>query len=400
MSWPRTPRFSLSVTALMTTLLLLLPLAAAQAVAQGAPGGAPPPAPVGFVAVEITDHQITARLPGRVKASTVAEVRPQVSGIIREQLFEEGRVINAGDPIFKIEDDSYRAAVAAARAAVTQAKASYELAITEEKRAQELFGNNAGSAQKRDAAVANRQSAEAGLQAAEARLMSAEIDLERTTIRAPISGVIGLSQATIGALVAAQQPTTLATIRQLDPVHVDVTQSAVDLLRYTSTPDGREMQSTGEAEMTLSDGTVYNVKGRLAAAEPQVEPTTGMVTLRMTYPNPDHTLLPGMYVEVHLPQAIVRGSALVPQNAVLRDRSGATSVWVIENGTVAVRPVKVAGTAGNKWVIQEGLKAGDQVITSGFQKTGPGAAVTPVPEGAAAAAPAPAGEAPAETKGD
>ncbi|MFC3311457.1 efflux RND transporter periplasmic adaptor subunit [Falsigemmobacter intermedius] len=397
MSWPRTPRFSLSVTALMTTLLLLLPLAAAQAVAQGAPGGAPPPAPVGFVPVEITDHQITARLPGRVKASTVAEVRPQVSGIIREQLFEEGRVINAGDPLFKIEDDSYRAAVAAARAAVTQAKASYELSITEEKRALELFGNNAGSAQRRDAAVASRQSAEAGLQAAEARLMSAEIDLERTTIRAPISGVVGLSQATIGALVAAQQPAPLATIRQLDPVHVDVTQSAVDLLRYTSTPEGREMQNTGEAEMTLSDGTSYSVKGRLSAAEPQVEPTTGMITLRMTYPNPDHVLLPGMYVEVHLPQAIVRGSALVPQNAVLRDRSGATSVWVIENGAVAVRPVKVAGTAGNEWVIQEGLKAGDQVITSGFQKTGPGAPVTPVPEGGAAA---PAADAPAETKGD
>ncbi|MFC0280856.1 efflux RND transporter periplasmic adaptor subunit [Falsigemmobacter intermedius] len=381
----------------MTTLLLLLPLAAAQAVAQGAPGGAPPPAPVGFVPVEITDHQITARLPGRVKASTVAEVRPQVSGIIREQLFEEGRVINAGDPLFKIEDDSYRAAVAAARAAVTQAKASYELSITEEKRALELFGNNAGSAQRRDAAVASRQSAEAGLQAAEARLMSAEIDLERTTIRAPISGVVGLSQATIGALVAAQQPAPLATIRQLDPVHVDVTQSAVDLLRYTSTPEGREMQNTGEAEMTLSDGTSYSVKGRLSAAEPQVEPTTGMITLRMTYPNPDHVLLPGMYVEVHLPQAIVRGSALVPQNAVLRDRSGATSVWVIENGAVAVRPVKVAGTAGNEWVIQEGLKAGDQVITSGFQKTGPGAPVTPVPEGGAAA---PAADAPAETKGD
>lgn len=387
MSWPRT--FHL-FTALLALLVLIAPLNANRAVAQGAPpGGAPPPAPVGVVAAHKADQTITAKLPGRVRASTIAEVRPQVSGIIREQLFEEGTVIEAGQPLFKIEDDSYRAAVAAARATVAQAKASYELSITDERRALELFGNNAGSGQRRDTAVATRQAAEAAVQAAEARLMSAEIDLDRTTIRAPIGGVIGLSQATIGALIAAQQPAPLATIRQLDPVHVDVTQSAVDMLRHNATAEAREILSLGEAEMSLADGSVFPIKGKLAAAEPQVEPTTGMITLRMTYPNPKHILLPGMYVEVNLPQAIVRDAILVPQSAVMRDRTGAALTWVVDNGVITVRPVDLAGTSGNQWIVTKGLNEGDQVVVSGFQKTGPGAPVTPVPANAPAPAAAP-----------
>lgn len=351
-------------------LVLALPLQAQQA--QG-------PSRVSVVTAETRDFPLTVRLPGRIKASTVAEVRPQVSGIIRERLFDEGAAVEQGQPLYKIEDDSYRAAVAAAKAAVAQARANRDLAVTEEKRAIELFGSNATSAQKRNSAVATREAADAAVQAAEAQQMSTEIDLDRTTVRAAIAGVIGLSQTTTGALVAAQQTTALATIRALDPVYVDVTQSATDILRLTSTPEGREMRATGEARLILADGSEFAQKGRLEAAEPQVEPTTGMITLRMTFPNPDHILLPGMYVEVDLPQAIARNAVALPQNAVMRDRVGNAYVWVVDEGKVAQRPIQVASSSGNQWIVTDGVKAGDQVITSGFQKTAVGAPVEIVP---------------------
>lgn len=373
----------------LAALLLTGPLAqSAFAQQQGGQG----PAPVDAVTVTTADHVLTARLPGRVKASTVAEVRPQVSGIIRERLFNEGALVAQGDPIYKIEDESYRAAVAAAKAAVAQAEANYSLSVTDEKRAIELYSSKAGSEQRRDAAIAGRQGAEAGLQAAKAQLMSAEIDLDRTTIRAPIAGVIGLSQTTTGALVAAQQPGALATIRNLDTVYVDVTQSFVDILKWGK---GQSIKDLGEADLLLADGTVFGVRGKLQAAEPQVEPTTGMVTLRMTFPNPDHTLLPGMYVEVDLPQAVAKDAVLLPQSAVMRDRGGNPLVWVVEGGMVAVRPIEIATSSGNQWVVSSGLKSGDQVITAGFQKTGPGAPVAVVP----AAAGAPGAGAPAAAKG-
>jgi membrane fusion protein (multidrug efflux system) len=341
--------------------------------------GAQGPAPVTTVIAHAKDVALTARLPGRIKASTEAEVRPQVSGILRGRLFEEGAPVTQGQPLYKIEDDSYQAAVAAAKAAVAQAKATRDLAVLEEKRALELFASNAGSAQNRDSAVATRAAADAEVQAAEAELQSATIELDRTTIRAPIAGVIGLTQATTGALVAAQQTTPLTTIRALDPVYVDVTQSATDILRLTSTPEGRAMRATGEAGLILADGSAYPGKGRLEAAEPRVEPTTGMVTLRMSFPNRDHTLLPGMYVEVDLPQAMARGAFALPQNVVMREPSGGAYVWVVEEGKVAQKPVTIASASGSDWIVTSGLSEGDQVISSGFQKTGPGAPVTVVP---------------------
>ncbi|MDQ2066008.1 efflux RND transporter periplasmic adaptor subunit [Xinfangfangia sp. CPCC 101601] len=348
-----------------------------------APGGEAPPTPVTVIEAQVQDHVLTTRLPGRVKVALVAEVRPQVSGLLRNRLFEEGSTVEAGQPLYEIEDDSYRAAVAAASAAVAQAKASFELAKTEERRALELFENNAGSAQKRDSAIANRQAAEAAFMAAEAQLLAAEINLDRTVIRAPIAGVIGLSDVSVGALLSAQQPAALATIRDLNNVHVDVTQSAVDILRWNATLDQLDVRTSGEATLILADGSTYPVKGKLAAAEPKVEPTTGMVTLRMAYPNPDHILLPGMYVEVDLPQALANDAVAVPQNAVMRDRSGGTFVWVVDAGAVAVRPVEVVTSEGNLWILSSGLKEGDQVITSGFQKIGPGAPVAVVPAAAA-----------------
>ncbi len=264
---------------------------------------------------ESTDYISTARLPGRIKASTISEVRPQASGIIRARLFEEGSRVESGQPLYKIEDETYAAQVSAARAGVAQAKANFDLAVREAARAEDLFSTNTGSGQRRDSAIAAR---DAALQLAQAQLQTAEIDLERTTIRAPISGVIGLSQATPGSLVAAQQPSALTTIRTLDPVYVDVTQSANDLLNWQSAGGGQASLPAAQATMILPNNTIYPTKGELRAAEPMVEPTTGMVTLRIGFPNPDHLLLPGLYVEVELPQAEEKGVFMVPQSAVMR----------------------------------------------------------------------------------
>jgi len=372
-----------SVTAILFALAVgVIPLAAASQ-------GMPPPS-VTVQPAKVGEYTLTTRLPGRVKASTVAEVRPQVSGIISERLFEEGTWVEAGQPLYKIEDDIYAAAVAAARAAVAQAQASYDLALLDATRAEELFATTSGSAANRDKAVAARDAAEAGLQAAKAQLTAAEIDLDRTTIRAPVSGVIGLSETNTGSLVGAQQAAALATIRTLDPVYVDVTQSANDLLRWTTPGKLRDFLKAAEATLILPNGSVFDHRGQLKAAEPQVEPTTGMITLRISFANPDYTLLPGLYVEVELPQATEENAILVPQSALFRDVHGGANVWIVEAGKIAVRPVSVLGASGSNWVVTSGLNDGDQIVTSGFQKAGPGAEVQIAPpEGAPAAGSAP-----------
>ncbi|MDP3340409.1 efflux RND transporter periplasmic adaptor subunit [Frigidibacter sp.] len=352
---------------------------------------APPPPSVTVTPAVVGEYTLTTRLPGRIKASTVAEVRPQVSGIISEELFEEGRWVEEGQPLYKIEDAVYAATVAAAKASVAQAQANYDLAVLDANRAEELLTTNAGSAASRDKAVATRDAAAASLQAAEAQLTSAEIDLDRATVRAPVSGVIGLSQTDTGSLVGAQQTAALATIRTLDPVYVDVTQSVSDLMRWTTPGKMRDILQEAEATLILPDGSTFAQKGQLRAAEPQVEPTTGMVTLRISFANPDFALLPGLYVEVVMPQATEKNAILVSQSAVMRDARGGANVWVVEDGKVAVRPVTVLGASGSDWVVTSGLKDGDQIVTSGFQKAAPGAAVAIAPaEGAPAAGGAPA----------
>lgn len=334
--------------------------------------------PVPTVAVmtaESMDFTATIRLPGRVKASTIAEVRPQVSGILQTRLFEEGASVEAGTPLYEIESATYRAAVAAAKAAVAQAQASHDLAVLDADRAKQLFSSQSGSAANRDKAVAAQSTAEAALQMAKAQLSSAEIDLNRTTVRAPVAGVIGLSQTTTGALVSAQQATALTTIRTLDPIYVDVTLSANDLLNWNVSPEQREAIKHVSATMILPNRQIFGAKGEIKAAEPQVEPTTGMITLRVSFPNPDHKLLPGLYVEVELPQSVTRNAVLIPQNAVMRDAKGEASVWIVEDGKIAVRKLTVVASDGNRWVTTGGLKAGDAIVVSGFQKVEPGITV-------------------------
>lgn len=354
------------VASAMSLLAILAPVAAF----------AQQPMPeVAVMTAEATDYTGTVRLPGRVKASTIAEVRPQVSGIIQERLFEEGTTVEAGAPLYQIESATYSAAVAAAEAAVAEAQANYDLAVVEADRAKSLFSNNTGSAANRDKAVAAKSAADAVLQMAKAQASTARIDLDRTTVRAPVTGVIGFSQTTSGALVGAQQATALTTIRTLDPVYVDVTISANDLLDWNATSEQRNAVRHVKATMFLPNRHIYEEKGEIEAAEPQVEPTTGMVTLRVSFPNPQHELLPGLYVEVELPTSMTKGAVLVPQNAVMRDANGGASVWIVENGKIAVRQLSVLTADGNRWVTTGGLKGGEAVVISGFQKVAPGAEV-------------------------
>ena len=342
------------------------------------------PAAVTVVALEPRTVTLTSTLPGRVAASAEAEVRPQVNGIVTERLFSEGAQVDSGDPLYRIEPESYRAAVKQARARVAEAKAQLSAAERDAERQRELQSRNVTSQQTLDDALAARDSAAASLELAEAQLNSARIELSRTTIRARLSGRIGLSQTSQGALVTASQPSPLAVIRKIDPVYVDVTQSAADLLRWRR---GETEAALADADQTvrlkLADGSAYGQTGRLQAAEPNVDPQTGVVTLRMQFANPDALLLPGMYVQVEMPVEVAQGVFLVPQEGVVRDRRGRPTVWVVgAENTVEEREISIVQDRESDWVVDDGLQPGDRVMVAGFQKTAPGGTVAPETRGA------------------
>ncbi len=337
------------------------------------------PVPVTVVTVEPQDVTLTSLLPGRVAASAEAEVRPQVNGIITERLFDEGADVAEGDPLYQIDQSTYEATVRQARASVAQAEAVLRAAEREARRLVELQSRNVASEQALDEAVSARDSAEAGLELARAQLNSAEIELSRTTIRARLSGRIGLSQTSQGALVTASQAQPLAVIRNINPVYVDVTQSAADLLRWRrgETEDAlRGADAT--VRLILADGSDYSETGHLRAAEPNVDAQTGVVTLRMEFDNPDLLLLPGMYVQVLMPVEVAKGVYLVPQESVVRDRRGRPNVWVVNaENVIEERAIGIIQDRDADWVVNEGLEPGDRLVVSGFQKTAPGATVAP-----------------------
>lgn len=334
-----------------------------------------PPTTVTVVTLEASDVTLTSKLPGRVEASRVAEVRPQVSGIITERLFEEGKPVEAGAALYRIDSASYAAQKAAAEAALSQAQAQLKSAERESSRQQELRSRAVTSQQALDDALGARDVAAAAVKVAEANLMSAEIDLERTTIRAPISGVTGLSQATEGALVTSGQATALTVIRKLDPVYVDVTQAAADILRWRRA--GTDLKGDNlKVTLRLADGVNYEHAGLLAAAEPHVDEQTGTILLRLDFPNPDQFLLPGMYVEVEVPQAEVKSAILAPQEGVSRDRRGRPVAMVVTpENTVEARELTIQRDQGAFWVVEDGLAPGDRLIVEGLQKIAPGMTV-------------------------
>lgn len=369
-------RHVISMRSLCAILMFAL-LSSGQASAQ-APGGAPPAA-VTVVTLHTQDVTLTSTLPGRVVAFAVSEVRPQVNGIIKERLFNEGAKVAEGDVLYVIDDTIYQADLAVAQAEVAQANAALSSANKDFNRYAALREKNAVSEQSLDDAVSVRDKAAAVLQGAQAQLQLAQINLERTRVRAPISGDIGFSKASPGTLVSSGQADALAVIRALDKVNVDVTQSAADMIRWRrGTAIAKLDQVDPTVTLTLADGSIYEHSGLLTAAEPHVNESTGVVTLRMTFPNPIGLLLPGMYVQVEMPQGVAKGALVVPQQGVSRDTHGQPTALVVNaQDVVEARQLVTEGTRGADWIVTSGLVDGDRVIIAGLQKTGPGATVKP-----------------------
>ncbi len=347
-----------------------------------------PPAGVTVVTVQPQSLTLTTTLPGRVRASASAEVRPQVNGIITERLFTEGTEVSEGDILYRIDRTTYEASLAQAQASLNQAQTQLVSTQRDFDRMSTLREKGVNSKQAFDDATASRDSADAAVKVAEAQLKSAQIELDRTDIRARLSGSIGLSEVSQGALVTASQATPLTTIRRLDPVYVDVTQSAAELLAWRRGDTARDLRDADQdVSLTLADDTTYDQKGTLTAAEPNVDEQTGVVVLRMTFANPDKMLLPGMYVQVEMPTTTVENVYLAPQEGVTRDRRGNPMALVVNaENVVEQRSLTVLQDQGNAWVVSDGLQPGDKIIVEGLQKVQVGATVAPAERGADAGA--------------
>ena len=345
----------------------------------GAPGAAPggaaqrPPAPAGEV-VTVRPQRVVMDidLPGRLEAHRTADVRPQVSGIVQKRLFKEGSQVKAGQALYQIEDASYVAALESARAQLAQAQAAQAKADADLKRYKPLVAADAISRQDFDAAQAASRSAQANVKAAQAAIRAAQVNVGHARITAPISGAIGQSYVSEGMLVTAGGATRMATIQQTDPMYINVTQSASDVMRLRrDIAAGRRQAIDGaiEVDVKLEDGQSYEHKGRLLFTDPTVDANTGQVTLRAEVPNPDGVLLPGLYVRVLLPQGAIDGAFVVPQQAVTRGERNSVLI-VNEQGGMEPRIVTVAGQQGGNWIITGGLKEGDRVIVAGTMIAG------------------------------
>lgn len=367
-----------------TVRLAVVPLflSVALAACSGGSEPAPPPPPeVSVVTLAPQTVTLTRELPGRTNASVVAELRPQVNGIIKERLFTEGSVVKAGQPLYQIEDSTHRAAVSSARAQLARAETALTNARALEQRMGELSGTRYVSAQEHENAIATARQAEAEVSAARAALEAANVTLGYARLTSPIDGRIGKSTVTVGALVTANQPQALATVQQLDPIFVDLTQSSSELLQLRRELEAGTLESGSELPVTilLEDGTPFVHEGTLAFSEVSVDPATGSFGLRVVVDNPDHVLMPGMYVRAELGSGVRQNAILVPQQGVARDPKGNTSAMVVNaEGVVENRPVTVSRTVGDQWLVEEGLAAGDRVIVEGLQKIQPGIPVRTV----------------------
>ena len=341
----------------------------------------PQPGPVAVTAVTLTTQPVTLEreLPGRTSPYLIAEVRPQVSGLVEARLFQEGSMVQAGQPLYQLDDDTYLADVSSARAALESARATLESARLSKVRADRLRKTGAISQQDVDDITAAYLEAKANVAVAEATLEGKKISLDDARITAPIAGRIGKSSVTQGALVTANQTTALATIQQLDPLYVDLTRSAsewMDLRRQLASGKLTAVENI-PVTLMLDDGSRYPYQGTLTFADVSVNPTTGSFALRAEVPNPEQMLLPGMYVRAMISLGERENAVLVPQRGVQRDQKGATYVMLVtEDGVVEQRYITVNQTLGDQWLVDEGVQAGDRVIVSGLQKIRPGAPVT------------------------
>lgn len=359
---------------------------------------AAPPAPtVTVLRVETEAVPLFTELPGRTTPYLIAELRPQVTGIVKERPFEEGSEVEAGQLLYQIDPALYQAAYASAQASLARAEANLTMAQLKAKRYSGLEKSDAVSKQANDEATAEARQAQADVAAAMAALQKARIELDYTQLKAPIAGRIGRSAVTPGALVTANQPATLATVQQLDPIYVDLTQSSAEILRIRRQLEAGELRrGPGDSlpvTLVLEDGTEYGPEGTLAFSEVTVDEGTGSVTLRARFPNPKGELLPGTYVRARLPLGVRADAILVPHAALSRDARGKPQVMVVSaEGQVEARPVTTVQSRGDQWVIGDGLAAGELVIVEGLQRARPGTLVNAeeqaeVPESAPARKP-------------
>jgi len=347
-------------------------------------GGPPPPPEVSIITLKARSIAITDQLPGRTTAFRVAEVRPQVTGIVQKRLFTEGSEVKAGEQLFQIDAGSYRAALSSANAALKRAEAQAVSARLLEERYAPLIAANAVSKQENDDAIASRARAEADVASARAAVDAARINVVYTQVLAPISGQIGRTMITEGALVTSGQQSPLVTLQQLDPIYVDISQSSTEMLRLQRQLANGELvkddNNQAEVSLTLEDGSVYPERGRLKVSEASVDPSTGSVVLRAVFPNPRRELLPGMFVRAQLAQGTRSAALLVPQRGVSHNPRGEATVLIVDRDDKVVERVVTADRAiEGEWLITAGLTAGDRVIVDGLQKAKPGSAVKPVP---------------------
>jgi membrane fusion protein (multidrug efflux system) len=381
--WIRIRRQPPALQAAIAILTIaLVALAAYLLLANRAPKAppAPPPTPVGVIVVAEQPVTLTTELPGRTSPYETSDVRPQVDGIIRARLFTEGDYVRAGQPLYRIDPATYDARVASARAALARARASTIGAEGQVRRYAELVKRNFVSRQLYENAISAAGEARADVQAQAAALRSAQIDLDRTVIRAPISGRIGRSLYTTGALVKAGQDNPLTTIQRLDPIYVDIQQSSADLLRLREQTLAGQVASDGSApvRLQLESGSMYPLVGKLSFADVTVDPTTGSQTIRAVFPNPQHILLPGMFARGRLVQGVQSRGILVPQRAVSRDERGRPTVLVVGNGNMSeLRVIQADRSVGDSWLVTGGLKPGEKVIVDAGPLVRPGMPVKP-----------------------
>ena len=350
-------------------------------VAEQAPNSAPQVTPVGVVILKSQALTLKKVLPGRISAFQIAEIRPQVSGIVESRLFIEGKQVEQGQALYQINPAIFKAQLAASEASVARAQASIASSKAKVTRFSELLKIKAVSQQDFDEADAAYKQAKAELLTAKAQLQTAQINLDYSHVSSPISGQISKSSVTVGALVSANQTMALATVTQLDPIYIDLTQSSNELTQLKKALASGlltvDSATQTDVELIMEDGSIYPHKGTLQFSEVTVNPSTGSVTLRAEFPNPEKLLLPGMYARASIVEGVKADAILVPQRGVSRNSKGEpTALVVSDKNTVASRVLKIDRSVGANWLVMDGLKAGDKLIVEGLQKIRPGAPVT------------------------
>ncbi len=382
-----TTRRVLSLAAISAAVLLVSACGKPDGQSAGAGGPKPPPVEVGVVTATPGDVGLITELPGRVEASRVAQVRARAAGILQQRVFKEGSDVKAGQVLFRIDPAPYAAAAESARASLAKAQANLAQASAQAERYRPLVAANAISKQDFVNAEAAEKQAQADVAAAKAAVRTADINLSYASVTAPISGRIGRALVTEGALVGQGEATALAVVQQIDPVYVNFTQSAADVFQLRRAMESGQFKRAGggqgaSVKLVLSDGSEYSQAGKLLFTDLSVDSTTGQVTLRAEVPNPKGELLPGLYLRVRIEQAQASNAITLPQQAVTRTQQGDTVSVVGEDGKVSQRTVKISAAQNNRWVVLDGLKAGEKVMVDGFQKLQmlpPGTPVKPVP---------------------